>query len=150
SRGTRLDPSGVKSSIDDRLLDILDSHRPVIYAEDARAFARRGTNAAGEFGKIVLPHRQLESFLPTVVVDQIIPLWNQVVYGTARRRAVDQISRMAERAAAIHAASRLKPQLIFTRVKMELFPVTQAFAWRSEKGNRTLVFHESGWFSHKC
>ena len=50
ARGRRLrrDPSFVERAVDDRDLDRLDRDRVVVDAEHARAFARRGTQPAGE------------------------------------------------------------------------------------------------------
>ena len=42
-----------EGAIDDGLLDLLDGDRRLVDAEHAGGFARRGADAAGEFGEIV-------------------------------------------------------------------------------------------------
>ena len=75
-----------------------DGDRIVIDIQRTRCFARCRTNAAGEFWKIVGGMKVARCFLPAVVVDQIIPVWNLVI---------DRATIVAIGNAAIHAACRL-------------------------------------------
>ena len=53
SGGSADDPAFLPTLVDDRAFDVLDRDRRRVDAEHARAFARRGADAAGEFGKVV-------------------------------------------------------------------------------------------------
>ena len=79
SGGSGVDPAFFQAVVDDRALDVLDRDRRLVDAEHARAFARRGTDAAGELGKVVGLVQPLERFLPQAAIDQIVPFGNQVV-----------------------------------------------------------------------
>ena len=74
----RVDPAFVERAIDDRDLDGLDRDRIVVDAEHARAFARRGAEAAGELGKVVRRVQPIDRGLPAIAVDEVVPVGNQV------------------------------------------------------------------------
>ena len=56
-------PSLLPAAVDDGALDVLDRDRRRVDAEHARAFARRGADAAGELGKVVGLVQALERLL---------------------------------------------------------------------------------------
>ena len=49
----RLDPTVLEPPVNNLFLDVLDGDRVRVDAQDATGLARRGTDAAGEFGEIV-------------------------------------------------------------------------------------------------
>src|SRR5262249_25268235 len=128
--------------------DALDGDRVLVDAEHARAFARGGTDAAGEFREVVGLVQPVDRFFPQPAVDEVVPFRDQVVDRTARRHAFEQRAGMAERNAAIHAASPLLAQLLFVGVLMELEPVADPLRRRARHGQLTAIFHESGWLAH--
>ena len=111
----------------------------LVDAQHAGRFAGRGTDAPGEFRKVVggvqLPHR----LLPAPAVDQIVPIGNDV-----GQRAAG----VAEGHAAIHAARRLRPQVVFRERLVDLEPVLDAHRGVAALRQLPRVFHEAGDFSH--
>jgi hypothetical protein len=69
--------------------------------------------------------------MPSIAVNEIIPLGNQVVYGTARGHSFDQPAGVAKRHSAIHAARSLLTQAPFWHVLMELSPVVNPHGLRT-------------------
>ena len=94
--------SHARSTID--LLDQLDRHRRLIDAQHAGSFARRRADAAGELRKIVGRMQTADRALPAAVIHEVVPVRDQVV---------DRAAGVAERHAAIHAASALLALLLF-------------------------------------
>src|SRR5258707_13693946 len=123
SRRLRHYPARVESSINDGLLDGLDRHRRIADAEHARSFAGRRANAARELREIVGLVQTIERFTPLTTIDKIIPLRNQVIDWTAGRGTVNDLARMAERHAAVHAPGALLSQRRLWHVLMELLPI---------------------------
>ncbi len=109
ARGGRLgdDPAFLPAVVDDGALDVLDGDRRLVDAEHARAFARRGADAAGELGKIVGLVQAFQRLVPEAAINQIVPLRDQVVDRAAGGHAADQRAGVAEGDAAIHAARAL-------------------------------------------
>ena len=105
--GSGHDPAFVPALVDDRDFDVLDRDRRRVDAEHARAFARRGADAAGELGKIVRLVQALERLLPEAAIDEVVPLGDEVVDRAAAGHAADERAGVAERDAAIHAARAL-------------------------------------------
>ncbi len=93
-----LDPAFPPGAVDDRAFDRLDRDGRVLDVERARGLARRRTDAAGEFGEIVGAVQVARRFEPVAAIDQIVPVGDLVVHGTAV---------VAIGNAAIHAARRL-------------------------------------------
>src|SRR5258705_7300364 len=89
-----------------------------------------------------------QCFAPMAPIDEIIPLGNQIVYGTSGGSAVDDSTGMAKGHATIHAASALLTQPLLRRVQMEFLPVRDALRWWSDGGNRPGVIHESCRLTH--
>ena len=86
-------------------------------AEHARGFARRGTDATGEFGEIVGGVQLADGVFPAAAIDEIVPVGDEVADGT---------SRLAEGDAAIHAARALLADLVFGKILINLEPVVHA------------------------
>src|SRR5579883_2299586 len=123
-RRLRRDPAFGESMIDDALLDQLDRDRVVIDVEDTRLFARRRTDASGEFRKIVGRVQALDRFAPAAAIHQIVPVGNDVP---------ERAALVAERDAAVHASRALLAQLRLGHLELELAPVLEPF------GNWALV-----------
>src|SRR5450759_1548540 len=134
-----MDPAFVKSALHDIFLDLLDRDRRLIDAQHTRRFAWRWTNPAGEFreivGRVQLPHR----FFPTPVIDEIVPIGNQVVDGT---------SCLAKGHATVHAAGTLGAKLCFGKIEIDLEPIVDALRNRTSRGKLARVFQESGVLTH--
>src|SRR3954462_672193 len=90
-----VNPSFEKSPFNNILFILLDRHRGLRNAKHARRFARSRTDASGELREIVGRMQLADGFLPTSAIHEIVPIRNEIVYGT---------SCLAERDAAIHAA----------------------------------------------
>lgn len=88
------------SLVGNRLLDGLDGDRRILEVQRAGLLAGCGTDAAGEFREVVGGMEVADRLFPVVVIDQIVPVGDLVVHGTARRT-------MTIGNAAIHAACRL-------------------------------------------
>ena len=112
-----------KAIVDNRRFDVFDRHRQFVEPEHAGAFARRRTDAAGEFGKVIGLVQPMKRFLPQAAINQIVPFRDQIVDRTARGHAADQLAGVTKRNAAIHAARALLLQFRFRKVLVKLVPV---------------------------
>src|SRR5262245_35927923 len=74
----RGDPALIKRAVDDRHLDGFDRDRIVVDAEDARTFARRRAEPAGELRKVIRRMQAIDRSLPTLSVDEIVPVGDQI------------------------------------------------------------------------
>ena len=101
--GLRRDPALFPRLVDDRVLDRLDADRIVVDAQRAGFFARRRTDAAGEFREIVGRVQRLDRPLPVLLVNQVVAVRNDVV---------DRAAGHAKRDAAVHAARALRFRLV--------------------------------------
>src|SRR5262249_29895891 len=110
-------PALVERVIDDRDLDCLDRDAVVVAAEHARAVARGWTQSPGELGEVVGRVQPLDGVTPAVLVDEIVPVGDQV----AERAAL-----MTERNAAVHAPRALLSQIVDREGQVHLLPVAQA------------------------
>jgi hypothetical protein len=106
-----------------------------VHAEHARAFARRGADAAGELGKIIRLVQAVERFAPEAAINQIVPFGNQIVDRAAAGHAADELAGVAERNAAIHAARALFLQVGFGQVEVKFLPVGDARERRAVGGS---------------
>ena len=133
------DPAFEEGLVDDVLLDELDGDGFFVDAQDATFLAGRGADPAGEFGEVVGLVEHVEGFAPAVFVNQIVPLGDDV----AQRAAV-----VAERNAAVHAASALVAQLLGRHVEINLVPVQHAQLHRPTLGHLAGDLFEAGGLSH--
>src|SRR5260370_6220179 len=138
-RRSGTDPAFDKPVLNDIFFDLLDRNRRLVNPQHTRRFARRGTNPPGEFRKIVSRVQLANRLFPTPVIDQIVPIRNQVVDGT---------SRLTEGHAAVHAARALSSQLFFGKVLIDLEPVVDALRNWTPRGNLARVFQESRALTH--
>ena len=145
----RQHPAFVPAAVDDLVLDVLDRDRRLVDAEHARAFARRRADAAGELREVVGHVQAVERFAPQPAIDEVVPLGDHVVDRAACGHAADQLARVAERHAAVHAAGALLAQALLFQVRVELVPVADALERRAVDGKFAQVFDESGWLAHR-
>ncbi len=139
-RRQRHHPALVEGVVDDLDLDLLDGHRVLVDAEHARRLTRRGAQPTGELGEVVGGVQPLDGVAPTVPVDQVVPLGDQV----AQRAAV-----VAERDSAVHAAGGLILQHVVGEVLVDLFPVAQSQRDRPAlRGLAVGVLEEAARISH--
>src|SRR5262245_13682885 len=96
-------PAFVERALDDGQLDTLDRHRVVIDPEHARALARRRAETAGPLREVVRRVQAVERLTPVVLVDQVIPVRDDVPERTAL---------VAERDAAVHAPRGLLREVL--------------------------------------
>src|SRR5262249_25092311 len=116
-RHPRRDPALFPAPVDDRAFYGLDGDRRVDDVQGAGGLARRRADAAGELREVVGGLQVLQRLLPLLAIDQAVDVGDLVVHGAAG---------VAERNAAIHAASRLAVQRRPVERHEELFPVAQA------------------------
>ena len=138
-RRFRPDPSFLEGVLDDGLFDVLDGDGRFIDAQHARGLAGGGADAAGELRKVVGGVQRADGFFPAVAVNQVVPIGNDVVEGAAR---------VAEGNAAIHAARRLRAQLLLGEVLINFPVIVHALFHGPARGHLACGFHESGRFTH--
>ena len=142
------DPAIVPTLVDDRDLDVLNRDGRLVHAEHARSFARGGADAAGEFREVVGLVEAFERLMPEALVDEVVPLGDQVVDRAAAGHPADELARVAERYPAIHAASALLLELLVGVMVVNLFPIADAGEGIAIRREFALEFDKSGRFSH--
>ena len=112
-------PPLVPGTVDDRVLDLFDRDSVALAdLQHARRLARRRAQPAGELGEVVRRVQLADRILEAAVVDEVVPVGDQV----AQRTAV-----VAEGHAAVHAARTLLAQLGLGARELELLVVVHAF-----------------------
>ncbi len=129
----------MKGALHDVLFDLLDRDCRLIDPQHTRRFARRWTNAAGKFRKIVGRVQLANRLFPAAVIDEIVPVGDQVVDGT---------SRLAEGHATVHAARALGAKLRFGKIEIDLEPVIDALRNRTPWGKLARVFQKARVLTH--
>src|SRR5207244_2156059 len=122
-----------------RDLDGLERDRVVVDAEHARAFARGRAQPARPLGKVIRRVQALDRVAPLVLVDEVVPVGNDV----AERAAL-----VTERNAAVHAARRLLLEVGLRIREIDLFPVAHAFLDRTRRPLLPLDLEEAGDLTH--
>ena len=120
------DPAVFPTLIDDRDLDVLDRHGGLVDTEHAGAFARGRADAPRELREVVGLMEAFQRFAPKTAVDEIVPLRNQVVDRAAAGHPTDELTRMAERDAAIHATGALLLEFFIRVVVVNFLPISDA------------------------
>src|SRR5207248_8068742 len=141
-------PALLEALVDDGTFDALDRHSGLNNAQHARAFAGRRTDSARELREIVGLVEPFEGLFPEAAVNQVVPFGDEVVNRAAARHPFDQGARVAERHAAIHAASALFAQLALVRMLMELEPVADALSRRPGHRQLARILQEAGGLTH--
>ena len=136
----RDDPALLPGALDDRQLDLLDRDRIVVDREHAGGLARRRADQAGPLGEVVRGVQLLDRLAPAALVDEVVPVRDQV----AERAAV-----MAERDAALHAARALARRLVLGQDLVDLLEVGHALARIALRRRRTGDLQESAELSHR-
>jgi hypothetical protein len=106
----------------------------------AGRLARGGTEPSGELGKVVGCVQPFECDAPLVVIDEVVPLRNQV----AQRTGV-----VTERDAAVHASAGLFAGRVLALRFVDLVPVCEAQLDRSALGRQALALKKSRWLTHE-
>src|SRR5580693_4296888 len=89
-----MNPAFEESAFHDIFFVLLDRDGRRVDAQNARRLAGRGADAASELGEIIGGMQLANRVFPAAVIDQIVPVRNEIADGA---------SRLAERDAAIHA-----------------------------------------------
>ena len=144
------DPAFVPAAVNDGALDAFDGDGRGVDAEHARAFARRGADAAGEFGEIVRLVQPFERLLPQAAIDEVVPFRDEVVDGTAAGHAAEERAGVAEGRAAVHAARALLAQAGLRQVQVKFLPVRNAPGRRTVRRQFAQILNESCGFAHAC
>ena len=131
------DPALLEGLVDDGALDVLDRHRVLDDAEHTRALARRRAHAAGGLGEVVGHEQPLQRLLPAPEIHKLVPLRDLV----AKRAA--SLLLVAERHAAVHAASTLSVQLLLVDGRVDLGEVLGTLLNRAVRRGATLVLDEA-------
>ena len=135
----RLDPAFFEAAIDNRAFDAFDRHRRIDDVECASRLAGSGTHAAGKFGEVVGRMQHVERILPVVLVDEVVPVRDDVVH----RTAVVAIGN-----AAVHAARSLLAQLVLAQRNHEFLVMRQPFCGIAVGAILALVFEETRFLAH--
>src|SRR3990167_5357039 len=133
------DPALVPSPVDDRAFDRLDGHRLIDDVERARRLAWSGADASGEFREVVRGMEDVERIPPVRLVDEVVPVGDQVVHRTPV---------VTVRDAAIHAPGRLQPQVGLGMRDHEFLVVADALLWIGVCAILAFVFEEAGFLAH--
>ena len=112
-----MNPALVPGALDDAAFDELDGDGGLIDAQHASCFAGSGADAAGEFREVVGGVEAANGALPAAVIDQVVPVGDEVI---------DRAARVAEGHAAIHAASALLTLFLFGEGIVNFKPVDEA------------------------
>ena len=134
-----LDPALLEGAIGDRAFDRLDGHRIVVDVERAGGLARRRTDAAGDFRKIIGRVQVARGFLPVAAIDQVVPVRDLVVHRTAGVTIGN---------AAIHAARGLLRVLLVGQGEDELAPMLDALLDRLVVTVAALELEKAGDLAH--
>src|ERR1041384_7051485 len=75
-------PTGLETSINNRLLDRFNRAGRIVDAEPATAFARRRADAPRELWKVIRLLKAFKRLAPVTAIDEVVPLRNQIIDGT--------------------------------------------------------------------
>ena len=139
SRHNWLNPALIEAAFNDGQLDVLNGHGIVVDAEHTTALARSRAQATGPLGEVVGGVQALESLVPAVLTNQVIPLRNDVA---------QRAGRVTKRHATVHTAGRLLLHLLVASLLIDLFPVHQTQRNRAMSRLFALEFHETLRISH--
>src|SRR5882757_625935 len=81
AEGRRLgmDPAFFKSTINDIFFDLFDGYWRLVDSQHAGGFAGRGADTSSELGEIIGGVQLADSFFPASVIDEIVPVGDDVV-----------------------------------------------------------------------
>ena len=139
ARRVRRDPALLPRALDDRQLDLLDRDGVVVDGQHAGRLARRRADQPGELGEVVRRVQLVDRVAPAALVDQVVPVRDQV----AERAAV-----VAERDAALHAAGALARGLVLRQDLEDLAVVVDARARIPLRGGHARDLQEGPELAH--
>ena len=135
-----LDPILGKRPLGNLILDLLDVDGPIVQGQGASRFARSGTDAAGDLGKVVGRVQIGGRFPPAVPIDQFVELGNPVAQGAAHRMAI--------RDAAVHAAGGLLVQDAIHQRLVDFVPVLDPLLDRTMADLDPRILQKTGGIGH--
>ncbi len=135
----RLNPAHLPGFIHDGALDGLDGHRLISEVEGAGGFTRGRADATSEFRKVVGAVQDFDGFTPVAVIDEVIPVRNDIVHRTAIVAIGD---------AAIHAARALTSEFFLGKWNDEFLIIPYPVGNQSVASVLTRDFHETRGFAH--
>ena len=133
------DPTLAPAAVDDEVLDRLDADWIAVDVERAGLLAGRGADPSSELREVVRRVQHVERCAPLLPVDEVVPVGNDVVDGTARH---------AERDAAIHAPRALLRRLVVLECDDEFAVVAQPLGRRQRDFLDPLELHEARDLAH--
>ena len=124
------------------MLDLFDRHR-IAFADlqHACSLTRRRTESTGELRKVVRRVQLHDRVLETVVIDEVVPVRNQIPEGTAV---------VTERHAAVHATATLLTQLLHRSGEQKLAVVIRALTWVPLGYSAALDLQEAAELAHQA
>ena len=118
-------------------------------AQVAGRLAQRRTHAARELGHGRGQRQALGRLLPLAAIDEVVPLGNEVVQGTATRTCLaKRDARLAESHAAHHAAARLHLLLLGREQFVELVVVARTLGHVTKPMGLPAVLEKRSWLAH--
>mmetsp|Transcript_45963 Transcript_45963/g.144174 ORF Transcript_45963/g.144174 Transcript_45963/m.144174 type:complete len:512 (-) Transcript_45963:4421-5956(-) len=132
-----LDPSFLETTIDDRVLDVLDRHWRSDQSGNAGTLARRRANSSGELREVVGGKETIKSGLPLLLEDKLVPLRHEVVDWATR------VS-LTEWGTAVHAPRclALSFSIVSLNRSVDLSPVRETLRWLTVGFRDALDLHE--------
>ena len=146
------DPALFPTFVNDGNFDVFDGDGRVCHAQHAGTLAGGWTDATRKFGKVVGFVQSFEGFFPEAAIHEVIPLGNEIVDGTTRRKGCrfgQAHTGMAKGYATVHTSRTLFLKFFIGVMVMKFFPVFDTLCGVSIGRKFSLKFHESGRFSHK-
>jgi len=126
--------------VDDADLDEFDRDRVLVDSEHTGPLAGSRTQSASEFWEVVGRVESLDCFAPPILVDEVVPVRNDV----AQRAAV-----VAEGNPAIHAATCLLLQVCLGERLVHLLPITKTYGNGAGLRCLSTKLQESSWLTHE-
>ena len=116
----------------------------------AGGLAQGGAHPAGEFRKTVGGHQPVHGQLPLAVIDQIVPLRDEVVQRAAGGHAADHHARLAEGNTAVHAARRLGLLLLAGEPDVKFVEIFHALQRRHIRAGLARIIDKSCCLTHNA
>ena len=138
-RYLRLYPTHLPALVNNRAFNRFDSDWLIGQIQRTGRLTRGRTNSAGEFGKVIRAMEDFDGFAPVALVNQIVPVRNDVV---------DRASVMAIRDTTIHATRPLFLEFVFGQGNNEFLVILDPVSDQAIASILTRNFHETGRFAH--
>tara|TARA_B100000579_G_C22279511_1_gene597637 strand:- start:70 stop:426 length:357 start_codon:yes stop_codon:yes gene_type:complete len=100
--------------VNDAYLNLFDGHWVLVYAKNTSPFAGSWAETARKFWKVIGRMKTVDGFAPSITVNQVVPVWNDV----AERAAV-----VTEGDSAVHASTCLFFQRSLVEIFVDLVPI---------------------------